>query len=937
MHNQDKGEIEMRKSGILLPIFALPSRHGIGGFTAEARTFVDRLAAAGQSCWQILPLGPVGRGNSPYQPVSCFAGETAYIDPEALRSKGLLSAADIAELLPASLNLREGERINYDVVLPAHKALLRRAFGAFRQRLFTGGEKEAYERFCEDNKEWIDDFSLYMSIRDAHCGADWPEWESPLRCRDEAALTQMKQALAADLEFWKWTQYEFFCEWEELAEYAHGRGIEIIGDVPIYAAYESADCWVHPELFQLDEERRPVNVSGAPPDAFTPEGQCWGNPLYDWEHHRSTGYRWWLARLRQNFHLFDVIRLDHMRGFESYYSIPADTQNPLDGHWEKGPDMDFFHQVEREFPASGFIAEDLGFLTEDVFRMIRQTGYPGMKILQFAFDSDESNLYLPDRYDTDHSVVYTGTHDNDTTLGWYRSIADYKQRFVTWYLKKTLGTLTGFRGSEVSAGAPESPGGDIPATGETAEIPLPDVEILDPADALSGMIELALSTRCETCILPMQDWLGLGSEARINLPGTPEGNWGWQMQAGAFDESLAKRIAILTGKYGRKPSSCPGTPSETLCGERTDDEESSPCSERPSADGKEADLRCRRPRALVLGCLSIDICPRFVSRGAKDFSDVIHPGGITRILGNDICPGGSVANTGIAMKLFGVDPVLCGKIGQDDFGTMLKNMLVRGAGQDSLAGIVEDSAAATAYSLILAPEGLDRAILQNPGANDAYMESELELERFPDCRLMHFGHPPTMRHFYENAGWGLVSVFRRARRAGLATSLDLCAVDPDSDAGREDWEMILTNVLPLVDFFVPSIDELRYMLRMPNASPEELAGASRGLGARNVLIKCGAEGMYFENCDDMSDICSRLGFADGAMADWEGARGMRCAEPVEREVSGLGAGDTSIAAYLAAMLRGFPFRKCVDLAAAEGALCVTKPGATEGLRPFEDL
>ncbi|MGI6721601.1 MAG: carbohydrate kinase family protein [Anaerovoracaceae bacterium] len=345
-------------------------------------------------------------------------------------------------------------------------------------------------------------------------------------------------------------------------------------------------------------------------------------------------------------------------------------------------------------------------------------------------------------------------------------------------------------------------------------------------------------------------------------------------------------------------------------------------------------------KAAVLGCVSVDIMPRFVSRGATSFADVIKPGAITRIEGHDICFGGPVANTGAAMKLFGVEPVLCAKIGQDDFGAMLKNMLQRETGEAALSGLLEDPELDTAYSIIMAPEGLDRAILQNPGANDDYSFADVDFDALQDCSLLHFGHPPSLKKIYRNEGEDLMMIFSRAKERGMVTSLDLCAVDPDSDAGRQDWKRILQRVLPYVDFFVPSIDELRYMMRSgDDASAAYLAALSRDFGASNVLIKCGTRGMYYSNADaeTTSKIERDLGREAGSLADWADRRGSAKAKTVKKEVSGLGAGDTSIAAYLSAMLRGYPFEEALELALIEGALCVTQASSTGGLVPFEDL
>ncbi|MGI6203735.1 MAG: carbohydrate kinase family protein [Anaerovoracaceae bacterium] len=350
-----------------------------------------------------------------------------------------------------------------------------------------------------------------------------------------------------------------------------------------------------------------------------------------------------------------------------------------------------------------------------------------------------------------------------------------------------------------------------------------------------------------------------------------------------------------------------------------------------------------RPRAAVAGALSVDICPTFINEEASSFDDVIKPGAITRITGSEVHPGGPVANTGIALSIFGVDPVLCARVGRDDFGKMVLSMLSRSAGEDAAGGVIEGDGF-TAYSVILAPRGLDRAILQNPGANDLFSADDIDWDRLRGCGLLHFGHPSTMKKIYENDGEGLLRILRGAKERGMLTSLDLCAVDPGSDAGRCDWRAILGRVLPYTDFFVPSIDEVREIL-MPGErgdeirDAEKIAGISRGLGARNVLIKCGARGMYFENAgaEFFGRAEETLGVPQGSLASWADVRGARDAVKVKKEVSGLGAGDTSIAAYLAALMRGMPFERAAELAVTEGALCVTCTSATGGLRPFEEV
>ena len=504
----------MRTSGILLPIFSLPSGYGIGDLSSEAYNFIDRLHEAGQRFWQVLPIGPINKEFCPYQSSSGFAGEPLLLSPEIMKEKGLLSEEDIAE---AAICAAQEEKIKQK------RQLLKKAFCAFRGSLADDGkERLRFQEFCREEDEWLDDFALFSALAERFDSGDWSCWEDGIKSRNAAAVEAWSSELSDEIEYYRWTQYEFFDEWNRLKEYAHAKSIELIGDIPYYAAFESADTWAFPELFRLGMDGGEVFEAGAPPDAFTEKGQCWGNPVYNWDAHKAQDYDWWIRRIEQQFRFFDVVRIDHMRGFESFYAIPGDTEDPREGHWEKGPGMELFRAVQERLGDCRFIAEDLGYLTEEVKSMLAEAGYPGMKILQFAFDTSEENVYLPFNYDTDHSVIYTGTHDNDTTLGWYEKAEDWKQRFVSWYLR------------------------------EKSEIPdLPADEIMEPEDAVRGLVELAHSSRCETCIIPMQDYLMLGSEARINVPGTAKGNWRWQMEGDAFNQKLAASIAEVTARYGR--------------------------------------------------------------------------------------------------------------------------------------------------------------------------------------------------------------------------------------------------------------------------------------------------------------------------------------------------------------------------------------------------
>lgn len=503
----------MRESGILLPVFSLPSRYGIGCFSAEAREFIDQLARSGQHYWQILPLTPPAEGNSPYTPVSTFAGNPCFIDPESLVHANLLSRADLEPVEKALRDVPE-DTIDYKLVSRLRKPLLKKAFGRFRP-------SHSYERFCRSNAYWLDDVSLYSALATWFREADWHYWPKEIKYREKDAVAFYREHLKWEIEYYKWTQFEFTKEWKKICRYAHKKGIRIIGDMPIYTSMQGADCWAHPEIFQLDEDLDAESVSGCPPDSFSPDGQLWGNPLYDWDGNRDAVFRWWEERVRLSFRLYDIIRIDHFRGLAAYYSIPR-GKTPFDGTWIPGPGIDLFRALEKSVRGTKFLAEDLGLITDDVKELLAECGFPGMKVLQFAFDSDETNPYLPDNFGTTSCVVYTGTHDNDTTRGWYGSLDEDKKAFVERVLRKHL---------------------------QTPAYYCPDP--LTPENIAGAMTALAETSTADLCIIPMGDLLNLGSEARINTPAGSGKNWRWRMKPEELTAESFRLIKWLTEQAGR--------------------------------------------------------------------------------------------------------------------------------------------------------------------------------------------------------------------------------------------------------------------------------------------------------------------------------------------------------------------------------------------------
>ena len=497
---------ETRECGVLLPISSLPSRYGIGCFDKSAYEFVDFLADAGQSCWQILPLGPTGYGDSPYQSFSTFAGNPYFISLEDLIEEGVLTRQECRSVSFGN----DPDKVDYAKIYEGRYKLLRKAYE--RSDI---SKNENFRKFQEEEGFWLKDYALFMAVKGRFGGAPWSEWAEDIRLRWQYALDYYRRELYFDIEFQEYMQFKFYEQWRALKRYANGAGIRIIGDIPIYVAMDSADTWASPWLFRLDEKNMPTLVAGCPPDGFAADGQVWGNPLYNWDVHSRTGFSWWVKRIEHCFKMYDVLRIDHFRGFDEYYAIPYGDKTAANGWWEKGPGMDLFRTISYHLGDREIIAEDLGYVTESVNQLVRDSGYPNMKVLEFAFDSrDTGNAadYLPHNYQR-NSVVYTGTHDNETLIGWLKDLPDSEKEMVRRYLNRRDAS---------------------------------DEEICE------NMISLALMSVSKLCIIPVQDYLALDNSARINKPSTSGSNWKWRLVDGQADHALAERMHSLAVLYGRK-------------------------------------------------------------------------------------------------------------------------------------------------------------------------------------------------------------------------------------------------------------------------------------------------------------------------------------------------------------------------------------------------
>lgn len=490
----------MRSSGVLMHISSLPSSYGIGTLGDEARKFVDFLADSGQQYWQMLPICPIGYGDSPYQSFSTFAGNPYFVDLTYLCYDGLLKKEEIEECKWGG----DETQVDYGAVYEGRKVVLAKAYERFVKRI-----PAEYQAFCEKNSFWLEDYALYMAIKDDNENKAWTQWPEDLKFRRPKALEDAKKKLSYEIGYYKAVQFWFSCHWNALKEYAHERGIQLIGDIPIYVSGDGADIWANPEQFYLDKDLAPIEVAGCPPDAFSEDGQLWGNPLFRWDVMKETDYSWWTARIKHMSELFDVIRIDHFRGFAGYYAIPAGDENAKNGTWKKGPDMDLFNAMERNLGKLNIIVEDLGTLTPDVLQLVEDSGFPGMKVLQFAFDCKNDSPYLPHNH-IKHSIVYTGSHDNDTILGWVEHSPEATVKYAAEYLR--LSKEEGYHW---------------------------------------GMMRAAWASVCDMAIVTMQDLLGLDGTARMNTPSTTGDNWKWRMRSDAYDKKLAEKIYSYMVNYAR--------------------------------------------------------------------------------------------------------------------------------------------------------------------------------------------------------------------------------------------------------------------------------------------------------------------------------------------------------------------------------------------------
>ena len=496
-----------RNSGILLSVSSLPSKYGIGCFDKNAYDFVDWLAKAGQKYWQILPLGATSHGgayDSPYQALSAYAGNPYFISLDELKNEGVLTAAECK-----TAQIESGAAVDYEWLNATRLPLLRKAY----ERSNISADPD-FSEFCRENSWWLEDYALYMAVRAYFKEQSRTQWPEDIRKHYGPALDYYREKLYFEVEFHKYLQYKFTQQWFALKAYANEKHVQIVGDIPIYVSFDGADAWANPELFELDEENVPTRIAGVPPDGFNEDGQVWGNPLYRWDYHARTGYQWWVTRMWYSYKLYDVVRIDHFRGFDEYFTIPADTGLAKDGTWEKGPGIALFNALKANLGEKGVIAEDLGYMTESVRELVRGTGYPNMKVLQFAFDPADvggASEYAPHNFNN-NCFMYTGTHDNETIHGWFMGMSKVQKKTIRQYLSDSF---------------------------------TPDEEMW------RKLVDGSMMSVAKTCIIPIQDWLGLGNHARMNTPGTVENNWTWRLQPGALTAKLGREVLEVTKRFGR--------------------------------------------------------------------------------------------------------------------------------------------------------------------------------------------------------------------------------------------------------------------------------------------------------------------------------------------------------------------------------------------------
>lgn len=487
-----------RASGILLHPTSLPGRYGIGTLGEQAKKWIDFLHKSGQKYWQILPLGHTGFGDSPYQCFSTFAGNPYLIDPDILLNKGWISKYDLP------ISQKDDDLVDFGDIYLTKFVFLRKVFSNFKKN----ENSEDFDNFCEENKSWLDDYAIFMQLKDFNNGNPWLKWDDKYRLRDKKALLEFAKKEEGGIAFYKFCQWLFFVQWNDIKQYANNSGVDIIGDIPLYVALDSADAWATPEVFQFNESRQPTHVAGVPPDYFSETGQLWGNPLYNWERLKERNFDWWVERVKASNDIYDIIRIDHFRGFEAYWSVPFEDETAMNGEWVKGPGNELFDVLKRELGNLPIIAEDLGVITEPVEKLRDDFDFPGMKILQFAFHSKDGNTYLPHNYQR-NAIVYTGTHDNDTICGWYNTLEDFARDNVHTYLAS------------------------------------------DGDDIHWKMIRLAWASTAKIAIAPLQDFLGLGSKGRMNTPGIADGNWQWRFHEKDLTEDMSRVILFFTKLFDR--------------------------------------------------------------------------------------------------------------------------------------------------------------------------------------------------------------------------------------------------------------------------------------------------------------------------------------------------------------------------------------------------